>query len=132
MSASSAKSVQLFARQLLSLSLVDDLVTPERVAGVLAYLEKHPPSRPLAVLRAYHRLVTREIARSRAVVHHAGEAGPNILGAIEGAMSQKYRRPITAEARRDDALIAGLRVRVGDDVYEASVAGRLATLAAAL
>lgn len=132
MAASSAKSVLLFARQLLLLSLVDDLVTPERVAGVLAYLEKHPPSRPLAVLRAYHRLVAREIARSRAVVQHAGEVGPAMLGAIEGAMSQKYHRPVTAEARRDDALIAGLRVRVGDDVYEASAAGRLAALAAAL
>jgi F-type H+-transporting ATPase subunit delta len=127
-----AKSVQLQARQLLQLSLVDDVVDPARVDGVLAYLAKHPPARPLTVLHAYHRLVARALARSRAVVQHAGEVSPAILGAIEGAMSQKYHRIVTAEARRDDALIAGLRVRVGDDVYEASVAGRLAALAASL
>lgn len=132
MSAVTAKSVQLYARQLTQLSLAEGVVDPERVNGVLAYLAQHPPSRPLAVLRAYHRLVARELARSCAVVQHAGDVNAGILGAIAGAMSQKYQRPITAEARRDEALIAGLRVRVGDDVYEATVAGRLAALAASL
>jgi F-type H+-transporting ATPase subunit delta len=127
-----AKSVQLQARQWLQLSLVEGVVDPTRVEGVLAYLAKHPPARPLAVLRAYQRLVARELARSRAEVQHAGDVSPTILAGIAGAMSQKYQRPVTAEARRDDALIAGLRVRVGDDVYEASAAGRLAALAAAL
>jgi F-type H+-transporting ATPase subunit delta len=47
-------------------------------------------------------------------------------------MTKKYARQITSVARRDDALLAGLRVRVGDDVYESSVAGQLATLAAAV
>jgi F-type H+-transporting ATPase subunit delta len=43
--------------------------------------------------------------------------------------TQKYQRPIAASARPDPALIAGLRIRVGDDVYESSVAGQLAALA---
>jgi F-type H+-transporting ATPase subunit delta len=47
-------------------------------------------------------------------------------------MTEKYGRPIAGVARRNDALLAGLRVRVGDDVYESSVAGQLATLAAAV
>ena len=37
-----------------------------------------------------------------------------------------------SEVNIDAALIAGLRVRVGDDTYESSVAGQLATLAAAV
>jgi F-type H+-transporting ATPase subunit delta len=43
-------------------------------------------------------------------------------------MTKKYRRPITATARAHPALLAGLRVRVGDDVYESSVSGQLAAL----
>jgi len=47
-------------------------------------------------------------------------------------MTKKYARPVTATARPNAALLAGLRVRVGDDTYESSVAGQLATLAAAV
>jgi len=43
-------------------------------------------------------------------------------------MTKRYARPITATARRNDALLAGMRIRVGDDVYESSVAGQLAVL----
>jgi hypothetical protein len=41
-------------------------------------------------------------------------------------------RPIAGVLRRNDALIAGLRVRVGDDVYESSVAGQLSALGSAV
>ena len=44
-------------------------------------------------------------------------------------MSKRYNRAVAPVARRNDALLAGLRVRVGDDVYESSVAGQLASLA---
>ena len=47
-------------------------------------------------------------------------------------MTKKYARPIASVAKRNDSLLAGLRVRVGDDVYESSVAGQLANLAAAV
>jgi F-type H+-transporting ATPase subunit delta len=51
---------------------------------------------------------------------------------IAAAMTKKYSRSVTAVARKNDKLLAGLRVRVGDDVYESSVAGQLSTLAAAV
>jgi F-type H+-transporting ATPase subunit delta len=126
------KQTQQLARQFLQLSLVDGAVSPERVAGVLEYIEKHRPPHALHVLRAYHRLVSTEIAKSRAVVEHAGAISPDILGSIEAAMSQRYSRKITASAQPSSGLIAGLRVRVGDDVYESSIAGQLQALAAAV
>lgn len=130
--ASGSKQVQEFARQFLKLSIVDGTIAPERVAGVLEYIEKHRPPHALAILRTYHRLVAAEIARSRAVVEHAGSLSDSILNAIAAAMTRRYGRPVTSVARRNDALLAGLRVRVGDDVYESSVAGQLAALAAAV
>lgn len=123
-----SKQIQQFARQLLQLSLVDGRLSAERVAGVLQYLEKHPPAKPLAVLQAYRRLVAAEFAQGRAVVEHAGPLADGLLALIEGAMSQRYRRPVAAVARPRPDLLAGLRVRVGDDVYESSVANQLAAL----
>ncbi len=55
--ASGKKQVQQLARQFFQLSLVDGEPSADRVAGVLAYLEKHPPAHSLAVLRAYQRLI---------------------------------------------------------------------------
>jgi len=125
-----SKQSQQFARQLFRLSIEGGQISAERVAGVLAYLAQHPPRQPLAVLRHYHRLVAGQLARNRALVEHGGPVDDGLLRAIEAAFTRKYQRPIAATARPNPDLIAGLRVRVGDDVYEASVAGQLAVLSA--
>jgi F-type H+-transporting ATPase subunit delta len=130
--ASGNKQVQLLARQLFKLSLVDGVITAEQVAGVLAYVEKHRPPHPLAVLKVYQRLVAAEIARGQAIVEHAGAINDALLAGIAAAMTKRYGRRIVPVARRKDTLLAGLRVRVGDDVYESSVAHQLAQLAGAV
>ena len=130
--ASGKKQIQLLARQFFKLSVVDGALSADRVAGVLAYVEKHRPANTLAVLKAYQRLVAAEFARGQAIVEHAGSVNSTALAAIAAAMTKKYARPVTAIARPNSALLAGLRVRVGDDTYESSVSGQLATLAAAV
>ena len=130
--ASGKKQVQLLARQFFKLSVVDGALSTDRVAGVLEYIEKHRPANTLAVLKAYQRLIAAEFARGQAVVEHAGAVGTPALDAIAAALAKKYHRPITWVAKPNLALLAGLRVRVGDDLYESSVAGQLAVLAAAV
>lgn len=130
--ASGKKQIQQLSRQFFKLSLVDGSLSAERVAGVLAYLEKHRPTGTLAILKAYHRLVAAEIARGQAVVEHAGAVNDAMLASIAAAMAKKYSRKVTAVAKSNPTLLAGLRVRVGDDTYESSVAGQLAALAAAV
>ena len=130
--ASGKKQTQQLARQFFNLSLVDGVLSADRVAGVLAYIEKHRPPQTVAVLRAYRRLVAAEVARGQAVIEHAGAAAESVQAAIVAAMSRRYGRPISGVTRRNDALIAGLRVRVGDDVYESSVAGQLSALGSAV
>lgn len=130
--ASGKKQIQLLSRQFFKLSVVEGALSADRVLGVLEYIEKHRPANTLAVLKAYQRLVAAEFARSRAVVEHAGSISEATLATIAAAMTKKYARPVTATAKPNAALVAGLRVRVGDDTYESSVAGQLATLAAAV
>jgi len=50
---------------------------------------------------------------------------PEALAAIEAGFSKIYNRPIAAVTTPDPSLIAGVRIRIGDDVYDASIAGRL-------
>jgi F-type H+-transporting ATPase subunit delta len=126
------KQVQQLARQLFKLSVVNGELSADQVAGVLQYVEKHRPPHSLDVLKAYQRLITAEVARGQAVVEHAGAIKEALLASIAAAMTTRYGRKVSSIARRNDALLAGLRVRVGDDVYESSVAGQLAQLARAV
>lgn len=122
------KQTKLLAKQLFKLSVVNGVVSPEQVSGVLGWVEKTSPRRPVALLKAYHHRIALELAKSRAEVEHAGPINDATLKSIEAAMTRKYQRPVTASAKANPQLLAGLRIRVGSDVYESSVAGQLATL----
>jgi F-type H+-transporting ATPase subunit delta len=130
--ASHAKIAHKFARQLFSMSLVDGVVSADRVAGVLQYVEKHGTANPVMVLKAYQRLIATEVAKGQALVEHAGAVNDAMLSAIAAAMTKKYGRMVSATAKPNAGLIAGLRVHVGDDVYESSVAGQLDALASSV
>ncbi len=122
------KKTKALAKQLFKLSLVNGVVSPEQVTGVLGYIEKNVPRHALALLQLYQRAIATELAKSSAVVEHAGPISDTTLKSIEAAMSKKYSRPVVATAKPNPKLLAGLRVRVGSDVYESTVAGQLATL----
>jgi F-type H+-transporting ATPase subunit delta len=125
----SRQSLQ-YARQLFRLSLADGQISAERVNGVLDYLGRHPPRQPLVILKHYRRLVAAQLAKNCALVEHAGPIASGILRSIEDSFTQKYQRPIAAATQPNPDLIAGLRIRVGDDLYESSIASQLAALSA--
>ena len=51
------------------------------------------------------------------------------MEAIERVPSSRYHRSVSSVARENPDLIAGIRVSIGDDVFDASVAGHLEKLA---
>ena len=130
--ASRKKQIQQLSRQYYKLSIENGVLSADRVAGVLEYIEKHRPANTLAVLKAYQRLIAAEFARGQAVVEHAGSVNDAALSTIAASMTKKYGRKVSAVSKKNDSLLAGLRVRVGDDTYESSVAGQLASLGAAV
>lgn len=125
-----SKKVQQLARELFKLSFEGNQLSSDRVAGVLAYVEKHHAAQAVALLQVYQRLVAREIARSQVVIEHAGPVQTNLLDQISAAMSRRYGRTVTWVSKPNATLLAGLRARIGDDVYETSVSGQLSALAA--
>jgi F-type H+-transporting ATPase subunit delta len=123
--------IQQLARQLFKMSFVDGRLSSEQVAGVLGYVEKNHAANALVIVKAYQRLIATEIAKGSAVVEHAGPISDNVLASIAGALSQRYHRPVTTTAKANPALLAGIRVRIADDLFESSVSGQLAALSAA-
>lgn len=128
----SPKRLQADARHLFRLSLGHDgRLDPARITQILEILEAHPPSDHTALLRAWLRLVRREFERGIARIEHAGAVPAADVHAIATALGRKSGRPVTATLTPNPHLLAGLRVRLGDDVYDFSASGQLAGIAAA-
>jgi F-type H+-transporting ATPase subunit delta len=125
------KQIRTTARSLRKLSLEDGQPSEAKVREILAWFEQKRPPRAAAVLREYQRLMVREVRRSSARIEHAGVLPSGAVASIIAELSRIYHRPITAEAHENPALIAGLRVSIGDDVFERSLASQLALLSAA-
>ena len=122
------KQTKQLAKQLFKLSLVNGQVSAEQVSGVLGWIEKNQPTHTLTLLKNYRRMIATEVAKSSAVVEHAGPLAASVLPQIESAMAKKYQRPVVATAQLNSGLLGGLRVRIGSDVYESSISSQLASL----
>lgn len=122
-----------FAKKLARLSLdVGGQISAERVQSVLSSLGGQTVRARRALLKAYLHYLQIEDRRGRLLVEHAGDIAPAELEAMRDRLGKKYARTLRLETRENTALIAGLRASVADDIYESSVAGRLATLQSAL
>lgn len=117
------------AKKLVELSKDNGVVTESKVVEVLSGLQQVQHRHHLTVLKTFLNYLRREVALQTAVVSTPAGLSDDALAAIEAQFSRLYNRPVNAVTKQDTSLIAGVRVRVGDDVYDASVAGRLQRLA---
>jgi F-type H+-transporting ATPase subunit delta len=83
----------------------------------------------LAVLSHFHRLVSLDLAAHRAVVESATALAPDLRKGVEVGVARVYGPGVSTSFAENPALIAGMRVKVGSDVYDGSVRGALAALA---
>ena len=125
---SDIKVTQL-AKKLVVLSKEGEVVTEARVTEVLDALKQVSHRHHLTILKTYLNYIRCEIALQTAVVSASTQLSEDSLKAIEVHFTKEYERPISAVLKQDESLIAGIRVRIGDDVYDASVAGYLQRLA---
>jgi F-type H+-transporting ATPase subunit delta len=80
------------------------------------------------VLSHFLRLVRLDAARWSARVDTAAPLDTADRAALETLLAERYGRGIEAAFGVDPALIGGMRLRVGSDVYDGSVRARLAAL----
>lgn len=123
------QKINQLAKKLVELSQEDGVISEAKVGEVLTALKQSKVRYPLRTLKAYLGYIRRALAAQTAVVASPSALSPEALAAIEANFSKVYDRPIKAVTETEPSLIAGVRVRVGDDLYDASVAGRLQRLA---
>ncbi|MGB0370565.1 MAG: F0F1 ATP synthase subunit delta [Opitutales bacterium] len=120
---------EALATKLLELSKEDGLVTSAGVEKVLYGLRETKLRDPKAVLTAYLDTVKKAVREQTITVEYAGALSPEALKQISEKYEAQYDRKLEVVTEENEELIAGIRVSVADDVYDASVAGRLQALA---
>ena len=114
---------QLF-RSCVSNGLLDENRVREAVQAVIA--EK--PRGYMAILAQFQRLVKLDLDRRTAKVESAVALSPEQQTAVQGSLSRKYGAGLNISFAQDPALLGGLRIQVGSDVYDGSVRARLENL----
>ena len=127
-----SKEARHIARSLYRDSLTDGRLDENKVRTIASGLTAAKPRELIPILKTYERLVRLEIERNTARVESAVALDGAMQQQITAQLQQIYRRPIAAEFGVNPELIGGVRVRVGSDVWDGSVAHRLRELGAAL
>ncbi len=123
------KDVQAQARRLMRLCIGEDgLMQETRVREVASAISTRKPRNAAALLAAFTELVKIEQARHTATITSAIPLTPGERAAIQAKLDARH--PGLAYVWEvEPALLAGLTVKVGDDVTDASVRTRIARLA---
>ncbi len=80
----------------------------------------------------FRALVNRQRGSSDAVVYSAFAMDEAALAELGATLEKRFARKLNLSVQRDEALIGGIRVVVGDEVLDTSVKARLEQMKAAL
>ena len=119
------------ARELYRLCVVDGALDAGRVRTVARHLAGSDRRGAVALLEAFHRLVRLDRDRHSAVVETAAPLGESMRDELRRGVARAYGDVETTFAE-NPALIGGIRIKVGSDVYDGSVRARLDALSARL
>lgn len=89
---------------------------------------KQKPRGYLAALSHFERLVKLDIARRSARVESVMALDDAQQGSVKAALTHRYGAGLNFTFVQNPALIGGLRIKVGSDVFDGSIQARLAQL----
>ncbi len=116
------------AMQLFRACLVRGALDEGRVRRVVRELADARPRGLLETLAAFRRLVKLEGTRHVARIESAQPMPAELQARVLESLSDAYGAGVSASFEENRSLIGGVRIRVGSDVYDGSVHGRLEAL----
>jgi F-type H+-transporting ATPase subunit delta len=116
------------ATQLFRLCVVKGVLDESRARQVVQRIVAAKPRGYVATLSYFRRLVEIDSARHTARIESALTLPADLKASVEASLAHAHGPGLTTTFVENSALIGGMRIRVGSDVYDGSVQGRLAAL----
>ncbi len=123
-----SKQSQREARELFQVCRVNGVLDEARVREVVSRVLAAKPRGYLAIVEHLKRLVRLDLERRTARVENAVETTSAQIQSIQTSLERLYGSGLNLTFWINPALIGGLKIKVGSDIYDGSVAGRLAAL----
>jgi F-type H+-transporting ATPase subunit delta len=122
------KQTRREAKRLFRLCFVNGLLDESRVRLVAQRIIEAGRRGSRALLYQFLYLVKLDRVRHTAEIESTIPLPDDLRASIQADLAQKYGPGINASFAQNPALIGGMRIRVGSDVYDGSVRGGLAEL----
>ena len=116
------------ATQLFRLCLVNGRLDEGRVRQAVRQVIEAKPRGYLVTLSFFRRLVKLESDRRTAKVESAAPLPGDVQARVQTGLERAYGPGLNMSFAQNPALIGGMRVQVGSDVYDGTVRSRLAAL----
>ena len=122
------KEIRQLSKEMLRASFTDGQLDRGKIGSLVQSLIAKKPRHYIDILHYYKRLLRLEIEKRQAKIESAGELSPEAAFQIGGRLKRRYGEDLTTEFVVDPTLLGGLRVRVGNDVWDGTVRSRLERL----
>jgi F-type H+-transporting ATPase subunit delta len=116
------------AKQLFRSTFVNGAMDHGRVRLAVTAIISKKPRGYVAILNHFQRLLKLEEARRLAKVESAATLGSDQQASVRNELARTYGPGLNVVFSENPALLGGLRIQVGSDVYDGSVQARLAQL----
>jgi len=117
------------ARRLFGLCQTGGRLDEAKLRTVITRLVESKPRDYAGILSALHRLIRLDLERRKVTVESAVELDETTRQRVVAGLAGQYGSDLDVQYQINPALLGGLRIRVGNDVFDGSVQGRLTRLA---
>lgn len=122
------KQARRSAKHLYRLCFVKGSLDEDRVRQVVKHILESKRRGYLALVTQFERLVRLERMQHSAEIQSATTLPPDLRANVQADVARVYGHEISTSFVEDPALIGGMRIRVGSDVYDGSIKAGLVAL----
>jgi len=123
-----SKDIRRLSRKLMRASYVNGVLDRERINSIVQSIIAERPRNYIHLLENYLRLLRLEFGKRQTTIESAAELDPEAGRKIVAGLEHKYGAGLATDFVVNPALLGGVRVRVGSDVWDSSVRNRLERL----
>ena len=127
-----SKVAQSTARRIFRLCSQGGQMNEEHLRLAITKLSTEKPRDYRGMLQALRRLIRAAVAERQVTVESASHIDQATMVTLEGSLRQQYGQNLTFNFKTTPELLGGMRVRVGNDVFDGSVKARLQRLSDSL
>lgn len=124
-----SKQARRDAKALFLSARTNGVLDENKVRQVVQKVLAGKPRGYMSVLQHFQRLVKLDIDRRTALIESATPLSPAQQTELSGTLSRQYGQGLQISFEHNPSLLGGLRIKVGSDVVDATVQGRLNALA---